>query len=165
MPYEPIVPRIRNVKIRLEKYRNIDPITNCWEWTKAKDKDGYGLITINSVVRRVHRVSFEEFNGPIPNGLSVLHSCDNPPCFNPSHLEAGTSQKNRQDAFARGRITAEAMKEWFKKRTARRHAAQTHCKHGHEFNEKNTRWKGTARSCRECDRIAHLKKRRIDRSC
>ncbi|MFB9187253.1 HNH endonuclease signature motif containing protein [Dactylosporangium sucinum] len=51
-----------------------------------------------------HRVAWEVANGqPIPDGLQVLHSCDNPPCCNPAHLSIGTQAENMQQMVARGR--------------------------------------------------------------
>lgn len=52
---------------------------------------------------RAHRVAFEAVNGPIPNGLDVLHSCDNRLCCNPSHLSLGTAKDNSDDKVAKGR--------------------------------------------------------------
>ncbi len=50
-----------------------------------------------------HRIAWEEANGPIPEGLHVLHSCDNPPCCNVGHLFLGTAQDNADDKVAKGR--------------------------------------------------------------
>lgn len=109
----------KRVVDRLILGRLIDPASGCWIWTKARDKDGYGLIKIHGVMCRVPPVSYETFVGPILDGLVTRHKCDNPPCFNPDHLETGTQQDNRRDAFERGRITSEMMKVWFKKRKPR----------------------------------------------
>ena len=65
----------------------------CWEWTAGKDKDGYGKYRKG----RAHRFAYELWKGPIPDGLYILHSCDNPPCVNPEHLEIGTNQDNVND--------------------------------------------------------------------
>ena len=105
---------------RLTEHKIIDEGRGCWLWRKARDKDGYGLIKIKNVMCRVHIVSYETFVGKVPEGLIVRHKCDNPPCFNPEHLETGTQKDNRRDAFERGRITADMMKEWFKKRVPRK---------------------------------------------
>lgn len=99
---------------RLLKYRIIDESSQCWIWTKAKDKDGYGLMTVADIMRRVPAVSYETFVGKIPDGLIIRHKCDNPPCFNPDHLETGTQKQNRQDAFERGRLTAEMIGNWIR---------------------------------------------------
>lgn len=50
-----------------------------------------------------HRLSHELHTGPIPDGLHVLHSCDNPPCVNPGHLRVGTRSENLSESVARGR--------------------------------------------------------------
>jgi hypothetical protein len=76
--------------------------TGCWEWTGSK-RSGYGLMWFESKTRSAHRVSYEVFKGPIPNGLHVLHACDNPCCVNPAHLRAGTVKENVVDRETRRR--------------------------------------------------------------
>lgn len=98
------MPRKRlSVRARLEAYRTIDPVTSCWLWTKSCGKKGYGQIWIVDTFVRVPRAAYEVFIGPIPEGLFVLHRCDNPPCFNPDHLFAGTQSENIRDCVAKGR--------------------------------------------------------------
>lgn len=76
----------------------------CWLWQAARGKKGYGFISIGGHrVKQAHRVAFELFRGPIPDGKCVLHSCDNPPCVRPSHLFLGTQLVNAQDRDAKGR--------------------------------------------------------------
>lgn len=75
----------------------------CWIWTAGKDKDGYGVITQSSKMKKAHRVSYEWAKGPIPEGMQVLHSCDTPSCVNPEHLSVGTTQANQQDKMNKHR--------------------------------------------------------------
>lgn len=53
---------------------------------------------------KAHRVSWEINCGPIPEGLGVLHHCDNPPCCRPDHLFVGTNDENMKDAAAKARF-------------------------------------------------------------
>lgn len=75
----------------------------CWEWRGFRDKDGYGKLRDGDTQRGAHIVSFEIHKGPVPEGLSVLHSCDNPPCVNPAHLRPGTHLDNMADRKRAGR--------------------------------------------------------------
>ncbi|HEY1294713.1 MAG TPA: HNH endonuclease [Chloroflexota bacterium] len=78
----------------------------CWLWTAARQRNGYGKIgagTHDAGTLLAHRVAWELVNGPIPNGLCVLHRCDNPPCVRPDHLFVGTIKNNAQDMARKGR--------------------------------------------------------------
>jgi hypothetical protein len=80
----------------------IRPRTRCWIWTGC-DVRGYGHITFKKKIYQAHRLSYLQHNGPIADGAVVMHSCDNPRCVNPEHLEAGTQRKNILDCHRRGR--------------------------------------------------------------
>ena len=82
----------------------INDITDCWEYQGGKNNVGYGMIRDEKKMRTTHRVSYEEHNQvSIPNGLCVMHKCDNPACVNPNHLSIGTRKDNNQDMINKGR--------------------------------------------------------------
>ena len=75
----------------------------CWTLDRISHSTGYVYVQ----GKRLHRVAWEAHNAePIPEGMVVLHSCDNRSCFNPAHLSVGTQKENIQDAEAKGRRTA-----------------------------------------------------------
>jgi hypothetical protein len=78
----------------------------CWVWTGSVNDKGYGRIGggRRQAVALTHRLAYESAVGPIPEGLCVLHRCDNPPCCNPEHLFLGTRADNNADAKAKGRV-------------------------------------------------------------
>lgn len=78
----------------------------CWLWLGTKNAQGYGAVSLPGGKRmgRAHRVSWELTNGKIPEGLDVLHRCDNPSCVRPDHLFLGDDKANMLDAKAKGRL-------------------------------------------------------------
>lgn len=68
----------------------------CWLWPVSA---GYGQFK----GKRAHRLSYEAFKGPIPDGLFVCHKCDVPACCNPDHLFVGTASDNSLDMVKKGR--------------------------------------------------------------
>jgi hypothetical protein len=84
----------------------------CWEWRGLKDKDGYAIIysreTDNHV--RVARLVWTMANGPIRNGLFILHHCDNPACVRIDHLFQGTHTDNMRDKSQKGRWRGNPIK-------------------------------------------------------
>lgn len=91
----------------------------CWPWTGWTNDRGYGHITIDDGnVKRgmgAHKAMYIIAKGPVPDGLFVLHSCDNPPCCNPEHLRVGTQVENMADrrehgaGYARGHDAPRAV--------------------------------------------------------
>ena len=75
----------------------------CWLWTAAQDKDGYGRFRLGDNVVFAHRVAYEAQNGSVSDDICVLHNCDNPPCVNPEHLFVGTKADNNHDKRVKGR--------------------------------------------------------------
>lgn len=86
-------------------------MSECINWTGSKDAKGYGLRRVKGKLWRVHRLSYTEAHGEIPKGLVVMHSCDNPSCYNVEHLSLGTHQDNCDDKHRKGRfISGQAKK-------------------------------------------------------
>lgn len=88
----------------------VEDASGCWQWTGATVRNGYGVMgrgargTGNVLV---HRLSYEVYVGPIPEGLHIDHLCRNRACINPSHLEAVTqAENNRRAASYRKQVTA-----------------------------------------------------------
>lgn len=85
----------------------VDKSDDCWIWTGyTHPQRGYGQIGIgrrDEGLIETHRLSYELANGPIPEGMMVLHSCDVRACVNPDHLRVGTHRENMDDMVSRGR--------------------------------------------------------------
>jgi len=107
--------------------------SGCWEWTAGKNAGGYGRITFKGKVTLAHRLSYQTFCGPIPDGVYVCHHCDNPSCINPDHLWLGTNSDNILDCSKKGRHPLHN---------------KSHCIRGHPRD----RYKSGA--CKECVKLA-----------
>lgn len=84
--------------------KNQSGVSDCILWTGyICKKSGYGQVKLQGVTKYVHRLEWERFNGPIPEGLVVRHSCDVRHCRNIEHLSLGTYQDNSDDCTSRGR--------------------------------------------------------------
>jgi HNH endonuclease len=74
----------------------------CWPWAGRCDR--YGIFTVGKRAVLAHRYAWTLATaGPVPDGLCVLHECDNPPCCNPAHLFLGTQLQNIEDRQRKGR--------------------------------------------------------------
>ena len=79
----------------------------CWEWSAGKCS-GYGSVRSKGKHEYAHRIAWALTFGQVPDGLHVLHRCDNPPCCNPAHLFLGTNLDNIKDKVSKRRATAPA---------------------------------------------------------
>jgi hypothetical protein len=82
---------------------NIAGENECWEWQASRNSKGYGCFSVDGIIKLAHRVSFELANGDIPEGLFVLHKCDNRLCVNPVHLFLGSHIDNMRDMIRKNR--------------------------------------------------------------
>ena len=96
-----------------------DDPAKCVEWPLLRDRHGYGRMTNpfedpESKVAFVHRVAWDLTHDRVEGKPNILHSCDNPPCFRPSHLFPGTMRDNTQDALSKGRLLHGEQASWSK---------------------------------------------------
>jgi HNH endonuclease len=124
----------QTARTRLFSHLVIDP-SGCLLWTRPPNSRGYGVIRIGGKHRLVHRVMWELFNGPIPDGLRPDHLCRVRHCANVAHLELVTHRENTLRGTGPTAINAAADRCW----------------RGHFFNEANTYYRATGgRECRAC---------------
>jgi hypothetical protein len=112
----------------------VEKTSSCWVWKNAKDKDGYGIFWDQTKIIKAHRFSYQLFKDKIPQGLQINHLCKNTSCVNPNHLEVVSCRENLMKGDT----------------IAKQNAEKTHCKRGHEFNNKNTRFFKNERYCLPC---------------
>jgi len=86
-------------------WEKVDKSGDCWMWIASKLPAGYGVFVVKKgdSPRHAHRLAYELSVGPIPDGMQVLHRCDNPSCVRPGHLFVGTQKDNMQDMHGKGR--------------------------------------------------------------
>lgn len=121
-----------DVRRRIQNRCIPNPETGCWEWHTGRDTNGYGIYILRGKQSRAHRVSYEEYIGPIPEGLVLDHLCRNRSCVNPQHLEPVTVLENAR----RGSIPN-----------------SKYCRNDlHEMTAENVIRRGGFRHCRACEK-------------
>jgi hypothetical protein len=132
-------------------FEKVDKGGDCWLWLGARNKYGYGRVTIRRRGYMAHRVAYDWLVGPIPAGHQIDHvkarGCRHRHCVNPAHLEPVTIREN----LLRG--------ETFQARNA----AKTHCLRGHALSADNltqSARRSGRRECRTCknERIAERRR-------
>lgn len=132
-----------------------DPNTGCWNWTGALQANGYASMRVQRGEARAgwrttsgHRLAFELYRGPIPEGMELDHLCRNRRCVNPDHLEVVDRATNTLRGDAPALIGA-------------LNASKTHCNSGHEFTAANTYQRPDGgRTCRMCARLRARERRK-----
>ncbi len=109
----------------------------CWNWTGRLGSSGYGQFKVFGEMVSAHRFAHTLYKGPIPDGLHVLHSCDNKKCVNPEHLRTGTRSENISEAVERGQLPSGANHRWFGKRGESRKNAKPVSVLGKEYPSHN----------------------------
>ncbi len=136
--------------LRVCERLHVDGESGCWIWTGYRSK-GYGRIGLpgNRTVY-VHRVVYEWFVGPIAEGLTLDHLCENKACANPDHVRQATRSEN-------------ISRSWEIGERDNKNRDKTRCPRGHAYDELNTRYdaKG-ARKCRTCDRERKVERRKLE---
>ena len=109
----------------------------CWLWEGATSRNGYGAFKVAQRMIGAHQYAYLIVKGEVPQGLEIDHLCRVHNCVRPSHLEAVTCKEN----LLRGNTNS----------------SKTHCIHGHQFDQRNTRYRKEGykvkRVCRACNNI------------
>lgn len=152
---------------RFMRHVSPDPNTGCWLFTGAdRNGDGYGAFNVGDKsegtyrLRSAHRVSYEIFVGPIPEGLHLDHLCRVRCCVNPAHLEPVTCRENLRRGIGTGSGVVADKDTAARRGNVAAKRAITHCPRGHEYDEENTyHHPNGTRHCRACYRERYREKK------
>jgi hypothetical protein len=117
-------------------WSHVDKSGECWLWTGAKNKGGYGYFRLDGKQRYAHIVIYEAEVGPIPEGLELDHvkarGCTSPSCVRVAHLEPVTRRENlmRSTSFVADNAT------------------KTHCPENHPYDMVDSAGRRCCRTCR-----------------
>lgn len=100
-------------------HRSTHQDSGCYQWRGSLCRGGYGKLKVDGRTEKTHRVAYEHFVGPIPEGMELDHLCRNRACWNPQHLEPVTGTENTERGYQF------------------RNKNKTHCVHGHELSGDN----------------------------
>lgn len=133
----------RGIKMDKERFfQKVLKTHSCWIWMASLDHRGYGRFKFNKKAVRAHRFSFELFNGPIQECLTIDHVCRNKKCVNPDHLRTMTRAENASI----GNKNREKPSQ---------------CQRGHEFSGKNLYIdRNGHRKCKTCQNQSQNTRRR-----
>lgn len=127
---------------------SLDLTTRCWPHPSV-DADGYSRLTWGTRADRhgtsYHKLFYETFVGPVPEGMVLDHVCRNTRCCNPDHLEPVTNAENLRRGEGSGGVL---------------YSPKTHCKRGHALTEDNVVGQ---RQCRTCKRANDRDRAKIKR--
>lgn len=106
VPYKPVKGfSATDAILRVLPKLTVSSSTGCIEFNGAHNGAGHGRIRVGNALKMVTHVVYEHYVTPIPSGMRVLHTCDNPKCVNINHLYLGTQSDNMRDMYKRNRHT------------------------------------------------------------
>lgn len=113
----------------------------CIEWPRGRSDSGYGVVRFGGKDVKVHRLAYRMFHDLDEPDMPrvVMHTCDNPACYNVDHLVGGTQAENLRDCVMKGRNNIDGLKANHVERRNR-----THCANGHPR-------KAGGGGCRKCN--------------